>query len=77
MGEGEKIRSMDNPKRTEVDLVHPGKASQRSRSGKYSVEYVETVAPKKDIHEPASDSGLSDKAQDTLSVSLVIPVLNE
>ena len=77
MGEEDKILSMDNPKRAEVDLVHPRKASQRSRTGKYSVEYVETVAPKKDVHGPAPDSGVSEKAQDTLSVSLVIPVFNE
>ena len=77
MGEEDKIRSMDNPKRAEVGLVHPKKASRRSRSGKYSVEVVETVAPKKDVHEPALDSGVSEKAQDTLSFSLVIPVFNE
>ena len=77
MGKDEKIRSMDNPKRTEVGLVHPGTASKSSRSGAYSVEVVGTVAPKKDVHEPAPDSGISDKAEDILSVSLVIPVFNE
>ena len=77
MGKEEKIRSMDNPKRAEVGLVHPGTVAKPSRSGKYSVEVVETVAPKKDGLELASDSGASEKAQDTLSVSLVIPVFNE
>jgi len=77
MGKEEKIRSMDNPERTEVVLVHPKTASQRSRSGRNSVEVVETVAQKKDGYEPASDSGISEKAEDTLSVSLVIPVFNE
>jgi len=77
MGKEEKIRSMDNPKRAEVGLVHPGTVSKSSRAGRYSVEYVETVAPKKAVHEPAPDSGISDKLQDVLSVSLVIPVFNE
>jgi undecaprenyl-phosphate 4-deoxy-4-formamido-L-arabinose transferase len=77
MGEEEKIRSMDNPKRAEVGLVHPIKASQRSRSGKYSVDYVKTVGPKKDVHGQVRDGGVSEKAQDTLCVSLVIPVFNE
>ena len=50
---------MDNPKRAEVGLVHPGTASQQSRSGRNSVEVVETVAQKKDGLEQASDSGIS------------------
>ena len=68
---------MDNPKRTELDLVHPGKVSHRSRSGKYSVEAVKTDTSKKDVHGQAPDSSVSKKAQDALSVSLVIPVFNE
>jgi len=77
MGEKGKIRSMDNPKRAEVDLVHPGTASKSSRSGKYSVEVVGSVAQKKDGYEPASDGGISEKAEGILSISLVIPVFNE
>jgi len=77
MGKGEKIPSMDNPKRAEVGLVHPGTAAKSSRSGTYSVEVVGSVTPKKDSREPAPESCITEKAQDTLSVSLVIPVFNE
>jgi len=77
MGKDGKIRSMDNPKRAEVGLVHPKTASKSSRSGTYSVEVVGSVAQKKDGLEPVPDSGISEKAEDILSVSLVIPVFNE
>ncbi|MBN2594289.1 MAG: glycosyltransferase [Sedimentisphaerales bacterium] len=58
-------------------MVHPRTASQRSRFGRNSVGIVETVAQKKDGREPAPESDISKKAEDILSVSLVIPVFNE
>jgi len=63
---------MDNTKRTKVGLVHPGTAAKPYRSGRYSVEVVETVAQKKDGYKPTSDSGISEKAENAPLVSLVI-----
>ena len=77
MGKEEKIRSMDNPKRTKVGMIHPGTATKPSRSGTYSVEVVGSVMPKKDGSEPAPESFITEKTQDTPSVSLVVPVFNE
>src|SRR4030042_1806642 len=77
MGKREKIRSMDNPKRAEVGLVHPETAAKPSRSGKYSVEVVGSVALEKGGREPSPDSCISEKAEGAPSVSLVIPVFNE
>ena len=77
MGKEGKIRSMDNPKRAEVGLVHPGTVAKPYRSRTSSIEIVETVAPKKAVSEPASDSGLPEKAEGAPAVSLVIPVFNE
>jgi undecaprenyl-phosphate 4-deoxy-4-formamido-L-arabinose transferase len=77
MGEREKIRSMDNPKRAEVGPVHPETAAKPSRSGTYSVEVVGSVAPEKGGRESFPDSCISEKAQGAPSVSLVIPVFNE
>jgi len=68
---------MDNTKRAEVGLVHPGTIAKPSRSRTSSIEVVETVAPKKAVSEPASDSGLPEKAEGAPAVSLVIPVFNE
>jgi len=77
MGKEEKIRSMDNPKRTKVGMIHPRTAAKPSQSGTYSVEIVGSVAPKKVGCEPTPESFITEKAQDTLSVSLIVPVFNE
>ena len=77
MGKEGKIRSMDNPKRAEVGLVHPVTVAKPYRSRTSSIEIVETVARKKAVSEPASDSGLPEKAEGAPAVSLIIPVFNE